>query len=210
MVLEIKSTAENIFKGTNGSHDWEHTLRVSRLCQFIGLAEETDMDVLLSAAYLHDIGRCFQDRSNGVVCHAEKGADMAKSIIDEFAFSEDQKKNIIHCVKTHRFRGEHIPESIEAKVLFDADKLDAIGAIGIARAYMFAGELGSKFHNRGNNIENSKPYSREDTGYREYKVKLCKIKDRIITKEGQKIAEQRHSFMNDFFIRFLKEYDGVR
>jgi len=168
------------------------------------------MDVLLVAAYLHDIGRSSQDASNGAVCHAQKGAQMAKPVVDKLPLSENQKENVIHCIRSHRFRGNHSPETKEAKVLFDADKLDAIGAVGVARAFLFAGEVGARLHNPEMNIENTRPYSIDDTGYREYKVKLCKIRDRILTKEGRKLADERHWFMEEFFNRFLKEHGWER
>ena len=167
------------------------------------------MTVLLSAAYLHDIGRYHQDRQNGAVCHAEQGARMAQAILANFPFSKIQKENIIHCIRSHRYRGKQIPETTEARVLFDADKLDAIGAVGVARAFLFAGEVGAKLHNPDVNIEDTKPYSADDTGYREYRVKLCKIKDRMLTAEGRRIAKLRHSFMEQFFDRFIKEYEGL-
>ena len=85
-----------------GSHDWEHTLRVCRLCEHIGSAEGADMDVLLTAAYLHDIGRSFQDSSGGAVCHAQKGAKIARSIVKGLPLSDEQKENIILCIKSHR------------------------------------------------------------------------------------------------------------
>ncbi|MEA3279764.1 MAG: phosphohydrolase, partial [Thermodesulfobacteriota bacterium] len=120
------------------------------------------------------------------------------------------KENIVHCIKAHRFRGNHVPKSAEAKVLFDADKLDAIGAIGVARAYLFAGELGARLHSPEINVEEAKSYSRDDTGYREFKVKLNKIRNKILTGEGRKIAKERHLFMEAFFKRFLEEYEGTR
>ena len=95
-------------------------------------------------------------------------------------------------------------------MLFDADKLDAIGAVGVARAYLFAGELGAMLHNPDVEPEEVKPYSKDDTGFREYKVKLCKIKDRILTGEGKRMAEERHAFMEEFFKRFQEEYEGAR
>ena len=198
------------FDGARGSHDWEHTLRVFRLCERIGSAEGVDMDVLLVAAYLHDIGRGYQDELNGAVCHAEKGAEMAACIVADLPFSEAQKENVIHCVRSHRFRGNHEPESMEAKILFDADKLDAIGAVGVARAFLFAGEVGARLHNPNMDVEKAAPYSIDDTGYREYKVKLSKIRDRIMTKTGKKLANERHDFMERFFKRFIKEYEGER
>jgi len=210
VLKEIWKIAKEHFTNARGSHDWEHTLRVYRLCDRIGKAEGVDMDVLLIAACLHDIGRASQDDSNGEVCHAQKGAQMAKPIVDKLPFSENQKENIIHCIRSHRFRGNHRPETKEAKVLFDADKLDAIGAVGVARAFLFAGEVGAMLHNPKMNIENTSSYSIDDTGYREYKVKLCKIRDRILTKEGRKMADERHTFMEEFFNQFLKEHGGER
>jgi uncharacterized protein len=124
--------------------------------------------------------------------------------------SESRKHNIVHCIRSHRFRGNHTPRTLEAKVLFDADKLDAIGAVGVARAFLFAGEVGACLHNSDMIIEDSKPYSIDDTGFREYKIKLCKIRDRILTAEGRKIADERHAFMQDFFNRFIEEYEGKR
>jgi len=210
VLKDIRKIAKELFNGARGSHDWEHTLRVYRLCERIGSVEGVDMDVLLVAAYLHDIGRSYQDASNGGVCHAQKGAKMAEPVVDKLPLSENQKENVIHCIRSHRFRGNHSPKTKEAKVLFDADKLDAIGAVGVARVFLFAGEVGARLHSPMMDIENTKPYSIDDTGYREYRVKLCKIRDRILTKEGRKLAHERHSFMEKFFNRFLKEYEGER
>ena len=99
----------------------------------------------------------------------------------QLALTADQKENILHCIRSHRYRGNHQPRTPEARVLFDADKLDAIGAVGVARAFLFAGEVGARLHSGDANIEETQPYSIDDTGYREFKVKLCKIKDRILT-----------------------------
>jgi len=208
LIEAVKNHAERLFEGARGSHDWEHTLRVVRLCRQIGPVEGADMDVLMAAAYLHDIGRCYQDVSNGEVCHAEKGAQMARPIVQGLPLSAEQKENILHAVRSHRFRGTRPPETLEARVLFDADKLDAIGAVGVARAFLFAGEVGARLHNPDMNVAEARPYSIDDTGYREFKVKLSRIKDRILTHEGRKLAKARHEFMVNFFGRFLKEYEG--
>ena len=103
-----------------------------------------------------------------------------------------------------------MPQTDEAKVLFDADKLDAIGAVGVGRAFLFAGEVGARLHNPEIKVEDAKPYSENDTGFREFKVKLCKIRDRIMTEEGRRLANDRHDFMENFFKRFLEEYEGKR
>lgn len=206
----VATFAKKQHNGARGSHDWEHTLRVVRLCRHIGPLEEADMKVLLSAAYLHDIGRGHQDRSRGALCHAEKGGELAEPFLKNLPFSESQKTNILHCISSHRFRGKKSPETLEARVLFDADKLDAIGAVGVARAYLFAGEVGACLHNPDIRIEDTLPYSKDDTGYREFKVKLGKIKDRMLTKTGLLMAEERHRFMELFFTRFIQEFNGER
>jgi uncharacterized protein len=209
-VESIKALAEKMFESTRASHDWEHTLRVYRLCEKIGKAEGADMEALLIAACLHDIGRCYQDASNGQVCHAEKGQAIASRMLRSFAIPEEKKKNILHCIRSHRFRGNRRPETQEAMILFDADKLDAIGAVGVARAFLFAGEVGAMLHNSHTDIESTKAYTKEDTGFREFRVKLLRIKDRMLTKEGKRMAAERHDFMVSFFDRFLLEHAGVK
>ena len=168
------------------------------------------MDVLRVAAYLHDIGRGRQDDANGKVCHAEAGARMAAPVVVDLPLSDVQKENILHCIRAHRFRGHATPQTLEARVLFDADKLDAIGAVGVARAFLFAGEMGARLHNPEIDVEHTRPYSREDTGYREYKVKLRKVKDRLLTRTGRRLAEDRHRFMEHFFQRLQDEHEGKR
>ena len=210
MLDTVEQMAYTYFQGARGSHHWDHTLRVHRLCERIGAAEGVDMDVLLASAYLHDIARRQQDDSNGAVCHAEKGAQLAVSIVEKLPLTDGQKDNILHCIRSHRFRGSHKPQTPEAMALFDADKLDAIGAVGVARAFLFAGEVGARLHSADVNIEATRPYTRDDTGYREFIVKLCKIKDRILTRAGQKLAVERHSTMEEFFNQFIEEYEGKR
>ncbi len=204
----IKKIVEKMFAADKGSHGWEHTLRVFRLCERIGNEEGADMEVVLIAACLHDIGRCYQDASNGRICHAEKGAELAAPLIEPLDLSNHQKENILDCIRSHRFRGQTLPRTIEAQVLFDADKLDAIGAVGIARAFQFAGEVGARLHNSHLNIEKTRAYSEEDTGYREFRVKLSKIHQRILTTAGKRLAADRHAYMGAFFDRFLAEHAG--
>jgi uncharacterized protein len=209
IIGEVRAYARDHFSGAKSSHDWEHTGRVYKLCMHIGEKEGADLEVLAIAAYLHDIGRSHQDKSRGSICHAEKGARMAQEILSQFTMPEEKRENIIHCILTHRFRNSHEPQTLEARVLFDADKLDAIGAVGIARAYLFAGEVGAVLHNKDVDPLATEPYSKDDTGYREYMVKLSKIKDCMLTGEGQRMAQERHRFMEEFFDRFLKELEGL-
>jgi uncharacterized protein len=208
-IENIKTKAKSYFTNARGSHDWDHTERVYNLCMRIGKKEKANMEILKLAAILHDIGREEEDRCNGKICHAERGAILARQILEKHNVEENNIAKIAHCIESHRFRGNKIPQSIEAKVLFDADKLDSIGAVGIGRTFLFAGEVGARLHNKEVDIENTKPYTVEDTGYREFAVKLSKIKDRMLTREGKRIAEERHRFMVDFFNRLDEEVDGA-
>jgi uncharacterized protein len=210
MVSRVERYAEERLAGQRGSHAWDHTRRVVRLSGRIGRIEEADLDVLRVAALLHDIGRAEQDRLNGAVCHAAIGVEIARPLVMTLPLSESQKENVLHCIRAHRFRGGPAPRTLEARVLFDADKLDAIGAVGVARAFLFAGEVGARLHNPDVRPEDTSPYSADDTGYREFRVKLSKIADRILTAEGRRMAAERHRVMTAFFERFLDEYEGRR
>ncbi|MDD3301927.1 MAG: HD domain-containing protein [Candidatus Gracilibacteria bacterium] len=207
-IKQIIKEAKKISKKAKGSHDWDHTMRVCNLCLKIGEKENADLEVLEIAAILHDIGRIKQDKCKGKVCHAEAGGIMSRELLEKYELEKDKFENIIHCIETHRFRGNKIPLTKEAKILFDSDKLDSIGAIGIGRAFSFSGEIGAKVHNKDLDLEKSKEYSKEDTAYREFHVKLKKIKDRMLTEEGKKVAQTRHDFMEFFFERLNKEVDG--
>ncbi len=207
-IKQITEKAKNFFHNAKGSHDWEHTLRVYNLCLHIGEKENADMEILKISAILHDIGREEQDKCNGKICHAEKGAVLAREILSGFKMDEEKINKIVHCIEAHRSRGESAPNSKEARILFDADKLDSIGAVGIGRAFLFAGEVGAKLHNKGVDIDKTEAYTKEDTAYREYMVILRKVKDKMLTKEGMRLAEKRHAFMVDFFDRLNKEVEG--
>jgi len=206
----IDEIVKPFFQGVKGSHDWDHTLRVCRLCAHIGPLENADMTVLLCAACLHDVGRCKQDETNGRLCHAIEGEKIARPILEKLPLTKEKADNILHAILTHRYRQGHEPKTLEAKILFDADKLDAIGAIGVARAFLFAGEIGARLHNPEMDVNKTKPYGREDTGYREYKVKLIHIRDRMLTSEGKRLAKERHDFMETFFAQLQAEYEGER
>ncbi|HAR63485.1 MAG TPA: phosphohydrolase [Candidatus Margulisbacteria bacterium] len=205
----IKSDVKTIFENSRGSHDLDHTHRVYNLCLRIGHIEHANKEVITLAALLHDIGRQKQDSSQGKVCHARYGSVLAEKVLMKYDFPDDFIKKITHCIETHRFRNNKPPVSLEAKVLFDADKLDAIGAVGIGRAFLFAGEIGAKLHNQNGEITQTQEYSIEDTAYREYMVKLRYIKDKMLTDEGKRLAQGRHQFMVEFFDRLDQECNGL-
>ncbi|MBI4665877.1 MAG: HD domain-containing protein [Nitrospinae bacterium] len=204
----VEPLAKSHFESVRGSHGWDHVQRVLKLCEHIGPLEGCDMTVLRLAALLHDIGRNESDAGGGETCHAQLGAEMARGILKEAGADEALIGAVAHCVETHRFRRGAVPVSMEAKVLFDADKLDGIGAVGIGRAFLFAGEIGAMLHDPDVDIEKTESYTEDDTAYREYLVKLRHVKDRMQTKTGKAMAEERHSFMELFFGRLNAETRG--
>jgi len=202
--------ARGFFDDARPTHDWDHVERVHNLCMHIGRIEGADLDVLSCAAYLHDIGRVFEERDISV-CHARKGAELARELLTEMGVDATYMEQVVHCIATHRFRDGMVPETLEACVLYDADKLDAIGAIGIARAYAYAGE-----HDQRLVDEFEREYDgdlavdhRSHSPIKEYKVKLSKIKDKMLTTEGRRIAEERDAFMRAFLERLRAECEGV-
>jgi len=209
LVSKVREEARAFFRSARGSHDWDHTERVYRLCLRIGREEKADLGVLKLAALLHDIGREEEDRTNGRICHGRSGAALAKKLLERHGLGRDAIRAVVHCIRTHRFRKGAVPQTLEARILFDADKLDSIGAVGIGRAFLFAGEIGARLHDKTIDVRKTKPYTREDTAYREFLVKLGRVKDRITTREGKRIAAERHRFMAAFFERLNKETDGV-
>lgn len=209
-VLEaIRQESQAYFRDARGSHDWDHTERVYELCLRIGRKERADLDVLRLAALPHDIGREEEDRSNGRTCHAAKGAVLADEILRKHGIGAKRIGQVVRCIETHRYRGRLVPDSLEGKILFDADKLDSIGAVGIGRAFLFAGEVGARLHDPKIKVRKTRPYTKEDTAYREFLVKLSKIKVRMFTAEGRRMARERHTFMVEFFDRLNKESAGA-
>jgi len=207
-IQKIKSEAQKFFEGKNSSHDWDHTERVLKLALHIGKKENADLEVIELASFLHDIAREEQNKSSGQICHAERGAFLAREILEKHGYNSEKINKIVHCIERHRFKRGLAPETLEAKILFDADKLDSIGAVGLGRAFQFAGEIGAKLHNSDVDIEKTKEYSEDDTAFREFSVKLKKVKNCIFTTEGKRIAEGRHNFMVNFFERLEKEIHG--
>jgi len=207
-IRRIEDRARALMKDALPSHGWDHVERVRRLAERIAAAEGADRTVVELAAILHDIGRKEEDDSRGKVCHAEISAGLARSILTEEGFPADLADHVCACILSHRFRKSRPPASPEARVLFDADKLDSIGAVGIGRAFLFAGEVGARLHNPGVDPGATSEYGSEDSAWREFSVKLRFIRDRMLTDEGRAIALGRHRAMEEFFERLHRESEA--
>ena len=203
----VREQVKAILADGEGCHDFDHTLRVLKNAEL--LAEEESCSprekILVGlAALLHDCARPEELASGGKLCHAELGAAKAEKILRQLGCNDPEAVRLIcDAVRSHRFRGKARPQTLIAKVLHDADKLDSIGAVGIGRAFHYAGHLGARLHNTEQEALNSREYSREDTAYREYLVKLRHVPERLTTDSGRRHAMEREKFMHEFFRRMI-------
>jgi len=204
--------ARSYYSGEDAAHDFDHVLRVLRLAERIGTAEGADMEILRAAVLLHDVARVQED--SGGPCHAQQGANRAREILAQHP--RERVEAVAEAIATHRFRSSKPPSTLEAKVLYDADKLDAIGAIGVARAYAIAGRHGQRLWAdvRAGLAERSTEQARGDianawhTPVHEYVFKLSRLKDALFTPTAQRIAADRHAYIVRFFERLEREVAG--
>ena len=196
----------------DSAHDKEHIYRVLYNALTIAKTEGTvDYDILISACLLHDIARKEQAEDPSV-CHATLGSEKAYRFLTDNGFDEAFAEKVRHCIKVHRFRKNTPPESIEAKILFDADKLDVSGAIGIARTLLYQGAMSEPLYSllpdgTPSNGENDP----EPSFFQEYKFKLEKIYSNFFTNEGKRLAAEKQRsaivFYNDLFNEIKTPYE---
>jgi len=194
-------------------HGFDHILRVYRMVEKLGEAEGADLEIVRAAALLHDAqGSQTSGGEEGRLDHHQASAEFARQILVEENWLPDRIAAVQHCILAHRFRDNSaIPQTLEAKILFDADKLDVIGAVGIARTIAYDvvvnqpiyAQPSTRFLESGQK-EPGEPHS----SYHEYLFKLRVIKDRLFTRTAQAIAEERHRFMVQFFDRLVGEERG--
>lgn len=206
--------ARQYYHEADPAHDFDHVLRVLALAERIGAAEGADMGILRPAVLLHDIGRPEELRDGR--CHAQVGAQKAQHILT--GWPQEKLEAITHAIASHRFRENTKPQTLEARVLFDADKLDCIGAIGVARAYVIGGLLGQHLWGevdaryvealRQDPSLAQRSLSSHHTPVHEFAFKLSQIKDILYTSTAREIAEERDRFMSGFFLRLESEVKG--
>ncbi|MBC7236313.1 MAG: HD domain-containing protein [Chloroflexi bacterium] len=201
------------YQENEAAHGFDHVLRVWRLAERIGREEGADLEILKAAALLHDVGRAEELRTGAD--HAEIGARKAIEILR--GHSREKVNAVAQAIREHRFRTAQSPTSLEAKVLFDADKLDSIGAIGIARAYAVAGARGQRLWAKvGEDYVRREPtegqrdmQADEHTPVHEFSFKLSCLAERLYTPSGRRLAVERHEFMVQFFRRLEQEIEGL-
>ena len=192
-------------------HDFDHVLRVYELCQHIGEKEQANMKILLSAALMHDACGAAPGTKERMEHHLAS-ALLAEKVLHEKGWPEEEIQAVMHCIRAHRYRGTEKPQSLEAKILFDADKLDVLGAIGVARVIGYAAIAGeppfaqpSQHFLSSGEKEPGEPHS----AYHEYLFKLRHVKERLHTQTALHIAEERDTYLRDYFVRLQDEIHGL-
>ena len=202
----IRREADRYYRHSH--HDRWHVERVYRLAMRIAreLEGRVDLDVLRAAALLHDVARAMEDEGL-VEDHAKEGARIAREILEKVGFPADKIEKVAYCIEVHRFKQGVKPETIEAQVLQDADRLDMLGAIGIARAFARGGWSNTPFYDPL--IPPKEKYDgRSATVINHLFEKVLKIKDTLNTQPAKRLAEGRHRFVEEFIERFMKEWEG--
>jgi uncharacterized protein len=181
---------KELSKSNQGAHTLDHTMRVHSLSLQLSEGLAVNRRVLGAAALLHDIGRPREAETQ--TSHSITSGEMGRDILAEIGYSDSEIKQVASAIRTHRFSEGIRPTSLEGEILSDADKLDAIGAVGIYRAVAQAVTSGSGVH-----------------GFlRHADEKLLKLKDLMHTTTGKRLAAERHEVLNKF-VQQLKQELGM-
>jgi uncharacterized protein len=218
---KLKKIREAVEKELSCSaHDMDHVIRVYNLCLYLAKNEEADLDVLEASALLHDIARVKEDNDQtGKTDHAILSAEMAEPILKELGFPEEKIKHIRKCIVSHRYRTGNRPQTKEAKILFDADKLDVVGAIGIARSFVWVGRNNAKIYadvdiddyikdNLNGKIDGRIQDKTKHSPQIEFETKLKFLEDKLYTEKAKEICRERLAFFKSFLERLEKEISG--
>ena len=203
--------AKRWYTHTDAVHDFSHIERVYALAERLGEAEKADMEILLTAVLLHDADGATPGSDTRKEHHL-RSAEFAESILRSEDWQEERIRAVLHCIRAHRYRGDQeAPQTIEAMCLFDADKLDVMGAIGAVRTVVYAALAGTPFYKQPSRqfIETGRETPGElHSAYHEYLFKLRNIEERMYTRAGKGLAETRHQVMADFFDQLQAETAG--
>lgn len=197
MIGKATEFAKRIFDGDGSGHDFDHTLRVYRMAARIGQEEGADPEIVALAALLHDV----DDRKLSPETWANK--DRALRFLRDNGVEEEKIRQILQVISEISFsEGNGRPSTLEGMCVQDADRLDAIGAIGIARTFAFGGSRGRRIHDPEGFDQTSSIWHFYD--------KLLLLKDRMNTQTGKLLAQQRDAFLRTYLDEFYAEWDGNR
>ena len=193
----------------DSAHDREHIYRVLYTALDIAQSEPSaDIEILTAACLLHDIGRPEQF-ADPKLCHAEVGSQKAYKFLIGIGWTDERAAHVRDCVYTHRFRSGNPPQSIEAKILFDADKIDVSGAVGMARSLIYRGIVGEPLYTlNADGAINDGSDTDEPSFFREYHFKLKNVYGKFFTERGREIALGRQRAAENFYNALLSEVKG--
>jgi uncharacterized protein len=203
--------ARAYYQDADPVHDFAHILRVLALAERIGKAEGADMEILRAAVFLHDAHGSESGYASRAT-HHHASADFAREVLSGEGWPAERLEAVLHCIRAHRFRDQsEPPQSIEAKILFDCDKLDVLGAIGVARTFAYAALAGepltgppSEKFLQTREKEPGEPH----TPYHEFLFKLSHVKERMHTATARALATERHRYLAEYFERLAREEQG--
>lgn len=210
IIKQVAVVVRQKLEGEGSGHDWWHIYRVWKMAQHIGREESADMFVVELTALLHDIADWkFHDGDDTV------GPRVAREILIQHDVPEEIINHVCEIISTMAFKGAVVKgeiRTLEGKVVQDADRLDAIGAIGIARAFAYGGYKGWPIHNpeqKSTTHQTKEQYAkREGPTINHFYEKLLLLKDRMNTRTAKQLAEGRHRFMEEYLKRFFQEWEG--
>lgn len=195
VIENAKAFARDIFSADSSGHDYHHTLRVHALARTIAEAEGADRTLVELAALLHDVD------DHKLSPDTAKNKDRAVSFLRSQAVPEGNIQKIVRIIDQISFsRNTLPPDTLEGKCVQDADRLDAMGAIGIARTFAFGGSHGRAMHDPEG--------SDSSTSIAHFYEKLLLLKDRMNTETGRRLAQHRHAFLETYLAQFLSEWEG--
>lgn len=194
-------------------HGFDHVLRVLAMAERLAGLERADLELVQAAVLLHDaVDPKAEPEAHARLSHHYASALFARRVLGAQGWDEERIQAVEHCIRAHRFRDDREPPlTIEAQVLFDADKLDAIGAIGAARAVAYAAMHGQPAYSTPSpSFVQTGLYTAGEghSAYHEFLFKLSRIKDRLFTASAKHVAAERHAFMQEFFERLGLEIEG--
>lgn len=205
---ELREKIQPYFEDS-GSHDFSHTERVLLNALNISENEGIDLDIVTASALLHDIAR-LEEQKNPNLCHADKGAEIANQILLNSNFPKEKIEKVCECIKYHRYSKGLVPELKEAKILQDADRLDALGAICIARIFHYGGRLNRKMHD--SKLKAKTEYNSDsDSCLIHFYEKILKITpESFHTIKAREIAKSRYNYTQEYVNQFINEWEGKR